>query len=680
LDLDLRTFAFAVALIDILQVIAIYFQYRLNKLYHGIGWWLLGITMIAGAFASLLFRDNSSIVQILVVITNILLIPGMYFLYVGVTRFLDNEVDHRIAIPFLLVFITAIVYYTYGVDDISTRTVLQSVAVAIISFSIVYALLANKPRNIAAAINFLIAVFLVQGFYFSFHTMQAFASPVNNVFSPTLSQTILFLVVFVLSFLYTFGFIIMVSQRLSSQLREAKEHFELIFNTSPDAAFISRPEDGKVLNVNEKFTEIMGYTRDEIIGKSTLVLWKNPEDRKNVINQLREKGYCDDFQAEFLRKDGSQLTGVLSAKISLFQGVPYMISVTRDITERKRVEETLKESENKYRLLVEKATEAIIIVQDGKFKMVNPITIILTGFSEEELLSMNFVEFLYPDDRAIVMDRYQRRIMGEAISTSFAFRIVIKDGSVKWMEVNAAMIDWKGRPASLNIMTDVTERKRTEAALQEMNKKLNLLSSITRHDINNQLTALAGNLTLLEMRYPENANDENLLKAEAAAKRISSMIQFTKEYERIGVHAPIWQNVCQLVERVAKDIALDPIKVKNDIPVDLEIFTDPLIDKVFHNLFDNAIRHGGKITTIYLSIVNNNGNQQIIFEDDGNGISIDMKKELFNRGSKGAHGFGLFLSREILSITGLKIQEDGKPREGARFEIIVPAGAWRTQK
>jgi len=178
-------------------------------------------------------------------------------------------------------------------------------------------------------------------------------------------------------------------------------------------------------------------------------------------------------------------------------------------------------------------------------------------------------------------------------------------------------------------------------------------------------------------RHFDPDSEELLRKSESAVDRISAMIDFTKEYENVGVQAPIWQNVLSLIEEEAKNVVLGPIKLVIDVPVGIEIYADPLTAKIFHNLIDNAIRHGVKVTTIHFFMEEADGARAIICEDDGIGISSDMKKELFTHGSGKGHGFGLFLSSEILSITGISIEENGEPGKGARFVIKVPAEGLR---
>jgi len=179
---------------------------------------------------------------------------------------------------------------------------------------------------------------------------------------------------------------------------------------------------------------------------------------------------------------------------------------------------------------------------------------------------------------------------------------------------------------------EIQVRIQAEQALSIAIKKLNLLSSITRHDINNQLTVLQGYLSLLEMQQPDPKLNEYLHKVTTAAERISAMIRFTKEYENIGITAPVWQDCRTLVETATKEAPLGQVMVKNDLPAETEIFADTLIVKVFYNLMDNAVRYGGKITIIRFFVEEREGDHLIVCEDDGDGVSADEKEKIFERG------------------------------------------------
>ena len=231
---------------------------------------------------------------------------------------------------------------------------------------------------------------------------------------------------------------------------------------------------------------------------------------------------------------------------------------------------------------------------------------------------------------------------------------------------------------AIESIRDVTERKQAAEAVTAANKKLKVLSSITRHDITNQLTILMGHLALLEEVQTDNSSKESFKKIDLSVQQILAMIRFTGEYEDIGSNVPVWQNCHALIGTAAKQVHPGEIRIKNEVPAGTGIFADPMIVKVFYNLMDNAIRHGGKITTLRFSLEDRKGELIIVCEDDGIGIPRAEKKKIFERGFGKHTGLGLFLAREILSITGITLQETGEPGKGARFEMTVPAGKYRS--
>ena len=218
--------------------------------------------------------------------------------------------------------------------------------------------------------------------------------------------------------------------------------------------------------------------------------------------------------------------------------------------------------------------------------------------------------------------------------------------------------------------------KSSQNAFEVANKKLNLLSSITRHDILNQLTILIGYLELSR----DQAVDPEILgfatKELEAANTIRRQIAFTKDYEEIGIHAPEWQNVAGNIVLFTGKSQYAGIKFTIKLN-NLELYADPMLEKIYGNLIDNSIQHGGHVTEIRFSSGKSMNGMALIYEDDGDGIPENMKEQIFLKGVGKNTGFGLFLSREILAITGLTIKEEGIYGEGARFVIFAPEGAFR---
>jgi PAS domain S-box-containing protein len=209
------------------------------------------------------------------------------------------------------------------------------------------------------------------------------------------------------------------------------------------------------------------------------------------------------------------------------------------------------------------------------------------------------------------------------------------------------------------LKAEIRERKRFESAIQLANRKLNTLSSITRHDILNQITAIVMYRSLVEEMVTDPTVLEHLQKIEQVTDLIQKQIRFTRDYQNIGASSPQWQKI--------DDMALDG----------LEIFADMLLEKVFYNLFDNSLRHGENVTEIRLSFQETPEGIFIYYKDNGVGVPTNVKERIFKREYYRNTGYGLFLAGEILSITGLTIKETGKPGNGVQFEIFAPQGSFR---
>lgn len=169
----------------------------------------------------------------------------------------------------------------------------------------------------------------------------------------------------------------------------------------------------------------------------------------------------------------------VQAEDQLLRELEYLRQRVADLekaeSDRQQAKEALKESEESYRVLFENAYEAIFVAQDAKLVFLNPKTLRMIGYSSEEILSKPFIEFIHPDDRDMVVDRHVRRMKGEEISQIYDFRIIHKDGNIRWVELNVVMINWKGKTATLNFLSDITERKQTEEALRESEERYRAL-------------------------------------------------------------------------------------------------------------------------------------------------------------------------------------------------------------
>lgn len=274
---------------------------------------------------------------------------------------------------------------------------------------------------------------------------------------------------------------------------------------------------------------------------------------------------------------------------------------------------------------------------------------------------------LTPENNAIcsIMDITERRLAERVIQKARdELEDRVKERTDELLQANGIL------------RTELQERKRFEIAIQLANRKLNTLSSITRHDILNQITAIVMYLSLAEELAEDPQVKEHLTKIGEITHLIQRQIRFTRDYQNIGSSAPTWQDVSGVVREAAKDNSLESISVETDID-GLEICADLLLGKVFSNLLDNSHRHGGHVTRVHVSCREEDGHMVIVYEDNGIGIPDGAKTKIFRREYYRNTGYGLFLSEEILSITGAAMRETGTEGKGARFEIHIPKGMFR---
>ena len=470
-------------------------------------------------------------------------------------------------------------------------------------------------------------------------------------------------------------------KRAYMSLEESRDKYLDLYDFAP-LGYLTISEDGLITDVNLTGAKLLGVERSSLIRArfSKCVTEKDVDEWHwyfmNVLNQM-EKRTCTLL---LKRGDRSRFPAHLEGiRITGSDGVTKVRIAIIDVTDRRKMEITLQVRDTQLQATLESTADGILAVDNkGKVLQANrrfaeiwKIPPSIMECSDDQIL-LDFVLGQLNDPEAFlkkVQLLYRSDDMDMDIITLKDDRVFERYSSPMIMEGSSI-----GRVWSYH---DITERKRAEMALQQANKKLTTLSTITRHDINNQLSVILGYMDMLECKEHDPALTANFRIVSTAAQRIASMIQFTKEYENIGINPPGWQDCFTLVDTASKQVQLGKIKVKNDLAAGTEVFADPLIVKVCYNLMDNAVRYGEKITTIRFSFEVHNDYHVMVCEDDGVGIPVNEKDKIFERGFGKNYGVGLPLSREILSITGITITETSEPGSGARFEMAVPNNMYR---
>ena len=461
-------------------------------------------------------------------------------------------------------------------------------------------------------------------------------------------------------------------------IRESENKFATIFRNSPVALTLVSAIDGTFVDVNDTFLINTGYTREDIIGRTSeeLGIFVNLNEYKQMRSALKKQQRVYGLELQCRSKFGEIRICRFTSGLILMSGRPYFVSTVEDITERRFVEEKVRISEERYRLILKNATDGILVNEltsdgPGNFIEVNDQACRILGMSHEELLNSNLVDLVSPDKKIAATDIIQE-IMRDKLAF-FQTDYLTKDGEEKFIDISASLFDLKEHTTMLSIIRDITYCKRSEEALRQANRQLQLLSSITRHDILNKIAVIRGFLTVAEMDYNDPNLPEYLQMMKSATDVIQSQIEFTRIYQDLGSHEPQW-------------ICLDTIMPYSSLPEtitmevnlqNISLFADPMLERVFFNLLDNSVRHGQQVSLVHVSVHESDGNLTVAWEDNGIGIPVDDKELVFDRGFGKNTGLGMFLVREILSLTDITIKETGMPGTGARFEITAPKGRWR---
>ncbi|MHB8842897.1 MAG: sensor domain-containing diguanylate cyclase [Candidatus Aquicultor sp.] len=266
-------------------------------------------------------------------------------------------------------------------------------------------------------------------------------------------------------------------KKAEEKLRESEERYRVIFEGSTQGILATDTETGRFLYVNPSISRMLGYSDEELLQLSIGDIHPK-ETLDQVISDIGSQIQGNtpvSSTVPCLRKDGTVFYADISGASTEIKGRKCIVGFFLDITDRKRVEESLQESEESYRNLFKNANEAIFVGLDSKIVFHNTKTAMILGYSGEELVSRPLNEFVYPEDRNMVIDSFVRQIKGENNPPIYDFRIIRKDGNIRWVVLNSFMINWKERPATLNFLSDITERKQVEGALRESEERYRAL-------------------------------------------------------------------------------------------------------------------------------------------------------------------------------------------------------------
>ncbi|OPY31021.1 MAG: putative diguanylate cyclase [Methanomassiliicoccales archaeon PtaU1.Bin124] len=474
---------------------------------------------------------------------------------------------------------------------------------------------------------------------------------------------------------YYYSFINDISERKLAE--EAVQRTMKAMETSIDGMAII-DKNHMFVFLNQAFASIYGYERPEELASRSWKALFSPEERvkferEHIPVVMRQGSWRGESVG--IKADGTVFPLDVSMTRLADGG---FISVVRDNSEMVRDKEALRRSQEELKSVFESSQIGIYRTdREGRILMANPALVKMLAYDslEDLLTSTNAYDLYISGDRNTYIEAIDKA--GYVSGMEVAWRR--KDGSTIFVRDNSKAV--RGADGQTiyfeGTVEDVTERRMAVMALKKANDKLNLLNTITRHDILNQLILVQGYSDLVKEKDTGGQYADYLRRIDRALRAIKRQIEFTRDYQNMGVKEPTWQGLTAVWQKSLAGLDMQGISVR--LQGDgFQVFADGMFEKVFYNLLDNSLRHGQKVSAIDISIEPADGGYQIIYSDDGVGIPIGDKEKVFQLGYGKNTGLGMFLVRSILEITQMGIREEGPEGRGVRFIITVPRENCRT--
>jgi len=448
-------------------------------------------------------------------------------------------------------------------------------------------------------------------------------------------------------------------------LLESEGRYRAIFEKSPDAMIVL---SDRVIDCNPQAERLFGLSRDELINSPADALYphEQPGGRESAEMmaaslQAAREGRTQIFPFVFCTGQRQEFPAEVSLIPARIRFEDRIIAIIHDLSEQEKTKEQIRHLAR----FPQHSPHPVIEMTKGRdITWANP-----ASFAVLHKAGM-------PADPAAFIPADLPPFPGSPETEKMPVIREVQIGPARYRET----LVYDPDDQRVRIYAhEVTDQEMVTGALAQANRQLSRLASITRHDIKNKLTGVMGYIELAKGSTKDPDMIEYLTRAETSATAVRQQIEFTKEYDKLGMNPPAWQEIAPLLAAVQEQLGEGAVAV-TDETAGLAVFADPLLENVLYCLLENARTHGGNISAVHIHGDVVPDGYLLVVEDDGAGIPDERKEKIFNKnvGTEGG-GFGLFLAREVLSITGITIGERGREGEGARFEIFVPAGKFRLE-
>jgi len=475
-------------------------------------------------------------------------------------------------------------------------------------------------------------------------------------------------------------------KKAEEKLRFLKEFNERIVDSIGDALLVIDPNDYTIKSVNEIALKQLKLRREDLIGKTCYEITHHSlapcESPHHVcpVHEMLKTGKAFTVEHAHVDKDNNEIRVEVSAHPVRNQkgNIIQVLHFAKDITERKRNYEKIG-----FQARLLNAVGQAIIATDlkGNITYWNHAAEQLYGWTETEVLGRNIVNVTPAETSKEQAENILKKLIaGESWSGEFLAER--RDGTpFPAIVTDAPITNDKGEFIGIiGISTDITEQKWMQEVLgeaitkvAELNEKLRVVESLTRHDLRNKLSALNGRVYILKKRCGENQETQQHLRdIELVAQQMLKILEFERIYTQVGAEELEYINVEQhLTEAISLFSDLKGAKVINDCH-GLTVFADSLLRQLFYNLIDNSLKYGKKISKIRVHYEVEKNQVKLIYDDDGVGIPEEIRNNLFSEGFGKGTGYGLYLIKRICEAYGWTIAETGKQGQGVQFTMVIP--------